>query len=87
MAMAAFANLSREERVGLGIAAVAHVALIAALWLNVQDTPTALPIPERCIWPAVGSGLLKGSVRKISLRSIGCGRRPNYRCSLPRTNA
>lgn len=40
-------HLSREERIGLGIAAVAHVALVAALYYNVQDDPTPLPIPER----------------------------------------
>ena len=45
--MASFANLSREERVGLGIAAALHVGLVAALVLHVQDDPTALPIPER----------------------------------------
>ena len=47
MAMASFAQLSREERIGLGIAAAAHVALVAALVLQVRDEPTALPIPER----------------------------------------
>ena len=47
MAMASFAHLSREERIGLGIAAAAHVALVAALVLQVRDEPTALPIPER----------------------------------------
>jgi periplasmic protein TonB len=47
MAMASLANLSREERIGLGIAAVAHVALVAALVWQVRDDPTALPIPER----------------------------------------
>ena len=31
MAMATFAHLSREERIGLGIAAAAHVALVAAI--------------------------------------------------------
>ena len=45
--MASFASLSREERLGLGIAAVAHVALVAALVWQVRDEPTALPIPER----------------------------------------
>src|SRR5687767_2390502 len=45
--MASFAHLSREERLGLGIAAAVHVALGYALWANVQDKPTALPIPER----------------------------------------
>jgi protein TonB len=47
MAMASFASLSREERLGLGIAAAAHVALVAALVWQVRDEPTALPIPER----------------------------------------
>jgi periplasmic protein TonB len=45
--MASLAHLSREERIGLGIAAVAHVALVAALVWQVRDDPTALPIPER----------------------------------------
>jgi protein TonB len=45
--MAANATLSREERIGLGIAALAHVALVAALVWQVRDEPEALPIPER----------------------------------------
>jgi len=45
--MASFAHLSREERLGLGIAAAVHVALGYALWANVQDKPEPLPIPER----------------------------------------
>lgn len=45
--MASLAHLSREERLGLGIAVAAHVALVAALVLQVGDKPTALPIPER----------------------------------------
>ncbi len=45
--MASFAHLSREERIGLGIAAAAHVALVGALVWQVRDDPTALPIPER----------------------------------------
>jgi hypothetical protein len=45
--MAPFAHLRREERIGLGIAAVAHVALLAALVLHVRDDATKLPIPER----------------------------------------
>ncbi len=45
--MVSFAHLSREERIGLGIAAAAHVALVAALVIHVRDDPTALPIPER----------------------------------------
>src|SRR5688572_27657180 len=47
MTMASFASLSREERLGLGVAAVAHVALVAALVWQVRDDPTGLPIPER----------------------------------------
>jgi len=47
MPMASFAHLSREERLGLGVAAVAHVALLAALVWQVRDDPTPLPIPER----------------------------------------
>ena len=46
-AMAPFAHLRREERIGLGVAAVAHVALLAALVFNVRDEPTRLPVPER----------------------------------------
>jgi outer membrane biosynthesis protein TonB len=45
--MAPFAHLRREERIGLGIAAAAHVALLAALVLHVRDDATKLPIPER----------------------------------------
>ena len=45
--MASLAHLSREERIGLGIAAAAHVALVGALVWQVRDQPTALPIPER----------------------------------------
>lgn len=45
--MASFAHLSREERTGLAIAALAHVALVAALVWQVRDDPTPLPIPER----------------------------------------
>ena len=47
MAMASFAHLSREERIGLGVAAAVHVALVAALVWQVRDDPTALPMPER----------------------------------------
>ena len=45
--MVSIANLSREERFGLGIAAALHIALVGALVLNVQDDPTPLSIPER----------------------------------------
>jgi protein TonB len=47
MAMVSFAHLSHEERIGLGIAAAAHVALVAALVWQVRDEPAALPVPER----------------------------------------
>ena len=39
--MASFAHLSREERIGLGIAAAAHVALVAALVLLIIFMVTA----------------------------------------------
>ena len=45
--MASLANLSREERIGLVIAAVAHVALVAALVWQVRDSPAKLPVPQR----------------------------------------
>ena len=45
--MASLANLSREERIGLGIAAAAHVALVAALVWQVKGAPVKLPAPER----------------------------------------
>jgi outer membrane biosynthesis protein TonB len=44
--MAVLANLTREERVGLGIAVVAHIALVGGLMLQPGDR-TAMPIPER----------------------------------------
>jgi hypothetical protein len=47
MAMASLAHLNREERLGLIVAAVAHVALVGALVWQVRDEPEALPIPER----------------------------------------
>jgi hypothetical protein len=47
MAMASLAHLSREERIGLGIAGAAHVALVMALVWQVSDEPKLLPIPER----------------------------------------
>jgi periplasmic protein TonB len=47
MAMVSFAHLSPEERIGLGIAATAHVALVAALVWQVRDDPRRLPFPER----------------------------------------
>jgi periplasmic protein TonB len=45
--MATFAHLSPDERLGLGIAAAAHVALVALLVLQVRGPPTLLPVPER----------------------------------------
>ena len=45
--MASLAHLNREERIGLVVAAVAHVALVVALVWQVRDNPTVLPIPER----------------------------------------
>lgn len=45
--MGSLANLSREEQVGLGVAALLHVGLVAALVWQVRDEPTALPVPER----------------------------------------
>lgn len=45
--MASIAHLSREERLGLGIAAVAHVALVGALMFDAWDDRDALPMPER----------------------------------------
>jgi len=45
--MGSIAHLSREERVGLGVAAAAHVALVLALLWQVSDEPKSMPIPER----------------------------------------
>lgn len=45
--MAATRTLSREETIGLAVAFVAHVALVAALVHQVSDKPTLLPEPER----------------------------------------
>ncbi|MEO6152513.1 MAG: energy transducer TonB [Croceibacterium sp.] len=45
--MASLANLSREERIGLGIAALAHGALVAALMWQVGKPPERTPAPER----------------------------------------
>ena len=44
--MASFATLSREERLGLGVATVLHLALVAVLLFQPRaaDPP---PIPER----------------------------------------
>ena len=44
--MAAFANLTREERLGLGVALVAHGALAAALMVQADRTQQLTP-PER----------------------------------------
>lgn len=45
--MAAFSSLNREERIGLGIAAGAHVALAVALVVAANREPAELPMPER----------------------------------------
>ena len=45
--MGVAANLSREERLGLGIAAVAHVALVAALVLYDKAPAEPLAMPEK----------------------------------------
>ena len=45
--MAMFADLSREERVGLGAAAVAHIALAAALAFHATREPPAFTPTER----------------------------------------
>ena len=39
-------HLTREERLGLAIAAAAHVALFAALWLHDKAPPVQLAPPE-----------------------------------------
>lgn len=44
--MAGFAHLSREERIGLGIAAAAHVAIVAVL-VFYDKSPPSIPPPER----------------------------------------
>jgi outer membrane biosynthesis protein TonB len=45
--MAAFAHLRREEKLGLGIAVVLHVALVAALVVEARRQVTAIPPAER----------------------------------------
>lgn len=45
--MSALANLTREEQLGLGVAVVAHVALVAALTLQPAKRAETIPIPER----------------------------------------
>lgn len=44
--MSAFAHLAREERLGLGIAVAAHVALVVVLMLQ-PSKRDATPLPER----------------------------------------
>lgn len=44
--MAVLANLTREERIGLGVAAAAHVVLVAGLMLQ-PGQRDAMPMPER----------------------------------------
>lgn len=46
--MQALAHLSREERIGLGVAAAAHVALFATLALY-DNKRAPMPIPERMV--------------------------------------
>jgi hypothetical protein len=45
--MAAFAHLRREERLGIGIAVVAHVALVAALVIEARRDVPVIPPAER----------------------------------------
>ena len=47
MAMAAVASFAREERLGLGLALAAHLALFAFLALYEAGPPARLPTPER----------------------------------------
>lgn len=47
MAMAAVASFAREERLGLGTAVAAHLALFAFLALYEAGPPARLPTPER----------------------------------------
>lgn len=47
MAMAAVASFAREERLGLGTAVAAHLALFAFLALYEAGPPVRLPKPER----------------------------------------
>lgn len=45
--MATLSHLSQEERIGLGIAAAAHIALVAVLVLYDKSPPSTVPTPER----------------------------------------
>jgi protein TonB len=45
--MAAFAHLRREEKLGLGVAVVLHLALVAALVVEAQRRVPAIPPAER----------------------------------------
>lgn len=45
--MGAVASLTSEDRIGLGIAAAAHVALLVALVLHDQPVPPPLPMPDQ----------------------------------------
>lgn len=47
MVMAAFAHLRREEKLGLGIAVVAHIALVAALLIEARREVAVIPPAER----------------------------------------
>jgi protein TonB len=44
--MSAFANLTREERLGLGVAVAAHIALVVGLMLQ-PSKRDAVPVPDR----------------------------------------
>lgn len=45
--MAAFAHLRREEKLGLAIAVLAHVALVAGLLIEAERAPPTIPPAER----------------------------------------
>ena len=45
--MAAFAHLRREERLGLAVAVLAHVALVAGLIVEARRAPPVIPPAER----------------------------------------
>ena len=47
--MAAFANLRREEQLGLGVAVAAHVALAAALMMQVDRSPPLAPVERMTV--------------------------------------
>ena len=47
--MAAFASLRREEQLGLGVAVAAHVALAAALMMQVDRSPPLAPVERMTV--------------------------------------